>query len=153
MQGNHMPSQSSISFSRWPTLGLILFLAAAFIHVAEARFSPAASQVERARGQQQVDLNEIHDDACRCSIYFLMAAQAFKNGGKFQQAQRADDAAAKLMELALELHNLETTQARLELHKRYMMSEINDNYTNFSRLIVKHNDFCGKFLEIVRQHQ
>lgn len=109
-----------------------------------------SSVVESARGQEQIDLNNMHDGVCRCAIYFLMSAQGMRNAGLTAEAQQADDTAVYLTKFAVTLHNFETTKARMELHRKDMMSEIGGNYTNFSRLILKHNDFCGALLRSIR---
>jgi hypothetical protein len=87
-------------------------------------------------------INNLANDFSECTAYFMLSAGGAKNSGNLELEEKLNLLVQHTFTMAKELSNDKTTQARVLLSIEDQKKEMENHYSNFSRLILKYNDFC-----------
>lgn len=83
-------------------------------------------------------INNLASDYSECTAYFMLFAGGAKNSENLELEKKLNLAAQHTFEMAKELSNDKTTQARVLLSIEDQKKEMENHYSNFSRLILKY---------------
>jgi Lhr-like helicase len=88
--------------------------------------------------------NNLASDYADCTAYYMIAAVGAENGNNQKLKKRMNEMAGRMFNISVELSNKKTSESRVQLSIKSQKKEMDNHYNNFSRLLLKYNEFCKK---------
>ena len=96
---------------------------------------------------EQRAIVNLANDYAECAAYYVIAAEGLRKTGDDKLADKTMDISKKATEYAIQLSNQRVTEARVELAFDKQRKMIDNDYSNFSILILKYADMCKEVME------
>lgn len=95
-----------------------------------------------AYGGDENTLNELASNSSMCAAYYLVVEECIKGEKHIDAKKKFAGLADEMIMASLVFSNQKTAQARLNLYKKQLYAEVENNCGNLARAIEKYSDDC-----------